>query len=201
MKRTKQLLNGTLSKIKDQDTFGQSPQWKFAKGQEDIKSFCGSILSLIILALTILYAWMKVDILLNKKDVNILSTINDQFYSANDIFNFTEHGFNLAVAFTAYDSNPEPILDPTYGEIQFNKFRWGPSDDGFGSGRIRIPSHSCSREELGLSFDRSKAMFMPVYAPSADEVKFYEKKFQCADQENLMLYGDYNSFKASQFNV
>jgi len=40
-------------------------------------------------------------------------------------------------------------------------------------------------------------MFMPVYKGSTAEVDFYWKKFQCVDKENLKLYGDYSSFKAS----
>ena len=71
------MLNGALTTLKNQDTFGQWPKWKFAKGQEEIKSCCGSIISLVILILTLLYAYMKTDVLLKKKDVNILSTIND----------------------------------------------------------------------------------------------------------------------------
>ena len=195
------MLNGALTTLKNQDTFGQWPKWKFAKGQEEIKSCCGSIISLVILALTLLYAYMKTDVLLNKKDVNILSTINDQYFTPNDTFTFEDNGFNLAVAFTAYDSNPEPIIDPRYGTLEFNKYGWGPSADGFGNGRTPIKSHTCTREELGLEEDRSASMFMPVYPPSAGEVEFYHKKFDCADKENLNIYGDYNSFKASQFNV
>lgn len=56
------------------------------------------------------------DVLINKKDVDVLSTLNDLHFTPDDIFNYS-NGLNIAVAFTAYDSNPEPILDPTYGTI------------------------------------------------------------------------------------
>ena len=157
----------------------------------------GSMLTLALLAVVIIYALVKADVLVNSKDVNVLSTINDMFFTPDDEFTY-ENGFNISVGFTAYDSNPEPILDPTIGEVVFNHYRWGPEPDGsFITERKRIPDHSCSREELGIEEDRSNAMFMPVYKSSTDEVDFYWKKFQCVDKENLKLYGDYNSFKAS----
>lgn len=37
-----------------------------------------------------------------------------------DDYRFTvENGFNLAVAFTAFDNEPDPILDKSYGEVVF----------------------------------------------------------------------------------
>ena len=117
------------------------------------------------------------------------------------VFDYSQK-FNIAVAFTAYDSNPEPILDPTYGELIFNHFEWGPKPDGsYTTERRRISQHTCSKEELGLDGDPNKATFLPIYEDSRDEVDFYSKKFQCVNTEDLILFGDYSSYKASQFNV
>jgi len=85
----------------------------------------GSMLTLALLAVVIIYALVKADVLVNSKDVNVLSTINDMIFTPDDEFTY-ENGFNIAVGFTAYDSNPEPILDPTIGEVVFNHYRWGP---------------------------------------------------------------------------
>ena len=157
----------------------------------------GSMLTLVLLFVILIYAFVKADVLVNSKDVNVLSTINDMYYTPDDEFTF-DNGFNIAAGFTAYDSNPEPILDPTIGEVVFNHFRWGPEPDGsYITERKRIPDHPCSREELGIEEDRSNSMFMPVYESSKGEVDFYWKKFQCVDKENLKIYGDYNSYKAS----
>jgi len=157
----------------------------------------GSIMTLGLLFVVLIYAFVKADVLLNSKDVDVLSTVNDMHFSPDDEFTY-DNGFSIAAGFTEYDSNPEPILDPTIGEVVFNHYRWGPEPDGtYISERKRIQSHPCSREELGLEEDRSNAMFMPVYPSSAGEVDFYWKKFQCVDKENLKIYGDYNSYKAS----
>ena len=66
---------------------------------------------------------MKLDILIARKDVDILQTTN--FLHYDDVSNFTSvNGFNIAVGFTAYDTNTEWILDPTYGELVFNHHSW-----------------------------------------------------------------------------
>ena len=44
------------------------------------------------------------------------------------IFDY-EQGFNVAVAFSAYDSEREPILDPSIGELYFAVAKWGSRID------------------------------------------------------------------------
>lgn len=98
---------------------------------------------------------MKVGILLERKDVDILTTTQTMHYQ--DDANFTSaNGLNFAIAFTAYDSESEWILDPTYGELVVNSYAWGPdsnSDSTFLEEKP-IETHICSKEELGLSPDR-----------------------------------------------
>ena len=73
------------------------------------------------------YSFQKWDILVNKKDIDILSTQNDLFFDYNDRFTY-QNGFNFAVAFTDFGNNPEPILDPSYGSLVFNHYYWGEKD-------------------------------------------------------------------------
>ena len=56
----------------------------------------------------------------NRKDVNVLSTINRLFFDDDDVFSF-ENGLNVAVGLTAYDSEQEWILDRKYGELYFQE--------------------------------------------------------------------------------
>ena len=54
--------------------------------------------------------------LIEKKNVDILSAVNR--FNYEDSYMFTaEKGLNIAVAFTAYDTETEPILDPSIGEV------------------------------------------------------------------------------------
>ena len=137
---------------------------------------------------------------MTRKDINILTTINDMFFTPDYVFSYEKNRFNIAAGFTAYDSNPEPILDPTYGSLHLNHYRWGQPEDE-ANGRHRLPQHACTREELGLDEDRTSAMFMPAYEPSYNEINFYSKKLQCVESENLSIHGDYNSYKAQMLNV
>lgn len=146
---------------------------KLDGGEHDKRSIVGGLGSLVLMATMGLFAYQKADVLVLKKDVDILSTINDMAFDPDYVFNY-EMGFNIAMAFTAYDSNPEEILVPEIGEIKFNHFSWGAVEDGISAGRTRIPHHNCSPEELGLVDNgQDQARFLPVYPTSLSEVKFY----------------------------
>ena len=87
---------------------------KLDNGEEVIFSSLGGILSFLLMCVTILFAYQKYDVLVGKKDVDILSSTRDSFFTDQDVFD-SKNGFAFAVAFTAYDSNPEPILEDKYG--------------------------------------------------------------------------------------
>ena len=114
---------------------------KLDEGEIGKTSFFGGICTFILMIVIVLYSYLKLDVLIGKKDVDILSTINDVSYTPDDVFNY-KNGLAFSAGFTAYDSNQEPILEPEYGEIIFNHYTWGPQPDGgFKSERKRIPSH------------------------------------------------------------
>ena len=75
-------------------------------------------------------------------------------------------GFSIAAMFTAYDDNPEPILDdPTYGELLIRYTRWGENPDGtFYDEYVNLDTHYCTPEELGLKEgdDKEKTGFYPI---------------------------------------
>lgn len=113
-----------------------------------------------------------------------------------DIFTY-ENGLNFAMAFTAYDGETEPFDDPTIGQLVFNHYKWGVDSDGKPfSGRYPIKSHKCTREELGLDGDPTKAKFHTVQDGMRENIDFYHKKFLCIDKQDLKLFGDFSSSKA-----
>ena len=108
------------------------------------------------------FFYLKLDVLINKKDVNILSTVNRLFYTDEDEFTF-QNGFNIAVAFTAYDNEEEWILDPKYGTLRFLEYSWGVGKDGkFFLNRLPLETKVCTAEQMGLTGDSSKAEFLPL---------------------------------------
>ena len=135
------------------------------------------------------------DILINKKDVDVLTATKDLYYGSDFRFEYKD-GFNVAVAFTAYDTDPEWILDESIGEIYFNHFQWGLVNGEFKTERKRLNHHNCTREELGLEGEPKNHRFFPLHAASEEVVDFYSKKFICLEDKDMSIYGDYNTESA-----
>ena len=84
-------------------------------------------------------------------------------FDHNYVFD-AEQGLELAVGFTAYDNNREWILDKSIGELAFIAYEWGEdkeTGDVFVK-RERIPSHLCSKDELGLGNNENEHRFYPI---------------------------------------
>ena len=71
-----------------------------------------------------MYACVKIDVWYSKKDVDIMATKLADYLPDDFIFDHGK-GLNLAIGFTSFDNNPEPILDKSYGELVFNAYEWG----------------------------------------------------------------------------
>ena len=107
-----------IAKVMSYDQFGEVYQMKLDGGRATLPSCCGLLSTLLTVVIISLYAFQKYDVLVNRKDVNVLSTVNRLFFNDTELFSY-ENGFNIAVAITAYDSEEEWILDRKYGELYF----------------------------------------------------------------------------------
>ena len=96
--------------------------------KDNVSTVMGSICSLVLILIVCAYAYIKVDVWYNKKDVDIMSSTQKGHFGEEYVFDY-EQGLNFAFAFTAYDSETENILDPSYGRITFNRYAWGIRDD------------------------------------------------------------------------
>ena len=116
----------------------------------EVRTVMGSICSIIVLAVTAFYAYLKMVVLIEKKDVDILSTVKELYYTDHDYFRYKD-GLNIAVAFTGYDNIEEPILPPQIGELVWNSNSWGNDENGdpFVE-RLPLDDHACTRDELNL---------------------------------------------------
>ena len=128
-----------------------------------MNSVFGSILSILLFVTVSCYVYLKADVLIKKKDVDVLSTINDQYFTYEDVFSY-KNGFNFAVAFTEYNNDEELLLDPSYGEIVFSHLRWGmDAEDKYFYERAKInKTHTCTPEELGLDDHSNETRFLPI---------------------------------------
>ena len=100
--------------MKNTDIFAQQFEMRTDDGSKAHGSYAGFFCTVILCLLILSYTYQKIDVLQNKKDVDILATTTHSYYNPDFIFDKSK-GFNIAAAFTAYDSNPEPIDDERYG--------------------------------------------------------------------------------------
>ena len=75
----------------------------------------GALFSFIIMFVLIAFFYYKVDVMLERKRVDILSAVNENYYDENYIFG-DEQGLNIGIAVVNVDDYNRPI-DPTYGRI------------------------------------------------------------------------------------
>ena len=147
--------------------------------KEQVKTFMGSICSIFILVVVSLYAYQKFDVYLNKLSVDIMTSVQRAHFSADYVFDH-EQGLNFAIGFTAFDSETEDILDPSYGKIAFMKYEWGEGENGdYFAQYTEIPSHTCTKEELGI--EGANSQFMPIPVHQMKLVTTYQKKLKCID--------------------
>ena len=147
---------GVSKAVKGQDMFGQEYQMKLEEDEIQVKSGLGTICSLILLVITAGYGYQKFGVFWDKTDVSIMQSSVDLFFTDDDQYNW-KMGLNVAVAFTAYDSEKEWILDPSYGKLEIKTYSWGPRPDGsFFTERTPLESRVCSKEDLGLEGDPLK---------------------------------------------
>ena len=89
----------------------------------------GSFLTIILFIITAAYTYQKIDVYIEKKDVDIMSSIQYSYFDETQVFDFSQ-GLNLAIAFTAFDNEQENILDKSIGEIVFKAYSWGMDEQG-----------------------------------------------------------------------
>ena len=162
----------------------------------ELNSWGGAICSFLLLIILSAYALQKFDILVEKSDQQLLEAHIFGALTDKDIFSY-DNGLNFAIAFTGFDGETEPFNDPTIGEVVFNHYKWGIDANGnHFSGRFPIRSHQCSREELGIDGDLTKAKFHQILDGMKEDLHFYHKKFICIDKQDLVMYGDFSSSQA-----
>ena len=102
---------------------------KLDKENSTLNTSFGSVLTIVAYLTIFMYAYLKADVWLQKKDIDIMSSKMIDHLS-NDYNITNKEGLNLAIAFTEFDTETEPILDESYGELVFYAYRWGVDEKG-----------------------------------------------------------------------
>ena len=110
------------------DFFGENFNMKLDKQNATLKTSVGSLVSILVFIIVTVYAYIKCDVWIEKKDVDIMATELADYLPYDYKFDY-DQGLNLAIAFTSFDNNPDPILDKSYGELIFNAYEWGSDEN------------------------------------------------------------------------
>ena len=123
-----------------------------------VPSWMGVICSLLLIVIILGYSAQKIEILIKRRDVDIVSALHDSYFYTHEQPFTAEQGFNVAVALSYIDLP----LDPALAKMVFFRSEWGYNEDEeFIYKRTELESHVCSEEELGLSGDKPR--FMPIH--------------------------------------
>ena len=151
-------------------------------------SYMGAFVSIVFIVISSIFLYSKILIMYNVSQVTIISNEVEGAFTQEDEFTAGQ-GFFVAAALTEYDSNTEPIEDPTYGTLDVIHNIWDVKDDGTVLwAQPILETHACSERELGLLADQEQAEnknsvgAFKIFETSYNEVRVWQKKFKCLDE-------------------
>ena len=99
---------------------------------------------------------------MTREDSLVRSAVFEHFFEDTEEMTFAD-GLNFTVAFRDYGNETESILDPAYGHLILEIWKWGSKPDSSVFDYLdRLTTHVCSLEEPGLTEDRSNATFYEI---------------------------------------
>ena len=173
---------------------------KLKDGDDQLRSYCGSCLSFVLIAVTLIFLYSKAMVLYKGTDVTIMGNNAEGAYTYDNTFT-ADDGMFIAAALTEYDSNTDIIEDKKYGELVIQHYGWGYEGE-LGVKQTPLDTHYCSDAELGFAADAEvDSSIYPIFESSKKEVETWKKKFKCIPRKDIVIWGDYNSAKAQQIAV
>ena len=143
-------------KIMSMDRFGESFTMKFEGGKKELKSITGATLSILLIIVLLSYTGLKVDNLLRRSQIDIISAVNEDFYENTEQIG-AKQGFNFAVGLSGFD------YDPRIAEFRFTVVDLDVDREASEILREReLESHVCTDEELGIGIRTDKTKLMPL---------------------------------------
>ena len=160
------------------------------EGKDRLGSFGECMCTLILVLSCLFYGILQSVKLFTFDETDIMVSSVDAFFD----YDFVYSGdVMFAFGITAYDSNPDPIEDPSYGVMRAYKKRW---DTGFFEIE-EVPTRECTDAELHVNGKSdTDSLFFKPHKNSIADLTFYSRKLKCLDIDKIELQGDYNSPKA-----
>ena len=114
------------------DSFGEGFNFKLPDGKDNHQSMLGSVFSIILALIMILYGTLLMQRLVVFGETVVTMSIRTDFYTPDYVITPTpddpeDEAFHLKFAFaiTAYDGNRSVTEDPDYGLVKAKYVSWG----------------------------------------------------------------------------
>ena len=128
---------------------------KLTDGEDDVKTWMGSFCSLLLTVVMFAYTVQKIEVMISKKDIDILTALYDSYLDSDFDFG-AKQGFNIAIKWQSLADEKE-TLDPSIGKLSFKYSEWGYQEDGkYFEEEGEIENHICTHEELGLTGNQNQ---------------------------------------------
>ena len=105
-----------LEAYKKFDIFGQDVKFN-VNGKSTVNTCIGATMSIFVAFLTIAYAWIRIDILLQFGDTRYQETVETREDLDTEFFNQSDTGFNIAFAL-----RPHPQVNETYTQAELESY-------------------------------------------------------------------------------
>ena len=140
-------------------------------------------MTLLLMITLCFYGFMQSVKLIEYDETDVMLSHRDAYFSSDFVWS---KDLMYAFGISAYDNDPEPIEDPSYGVVKPYYKSWGLIKDVRGVHWQEIPTRACSKAELnvGEQSDPDTRFFEP-HKNSASDLSFYHKKLKCLDQESV----------------
>lgn len=148
-------------------------------------------MTVMLLIALIFYGTMQSVKLLTFDETDVMVSKRDSFFDADFVY---DEGIFYAFGITAYDSNDQPIEDPTYGVLKPYYKSWGIKENVKGVDFEELPTRKCKTAELHIGEETDpKSKFSRPHPNSQSDLDFYYRKLKCLDLDRIEVQGDYNS--------
>lgn len=165
-------------KVYENDSFATEYKFMLPDGKEKMSTGKGCCLTVFLLFALIFYGSMQSIKLFTFDETDVMVSQRDSYFDASVVHS---EGLWYAFGITAYDSNDQPIEDPTYGVLKPYYKSWGIKTSSTGEDISdhsvyfeELPTRQCTKAELHIHNETdANSKFFKAHKNSESDLSFY----------------------------
>ena len=195
----KHVSSGRFSVLKDKmrqfDLFKQPIPQINLQGRQEVASWFGTLISIVIIALMCIYASLKFDLLIQRNNPNISKTEEIAALDESDVLNLGEAG--LKFAFTAENFDFESMTDPRF--VKFVVLLSTSSNGDYKDTPVMY--HTCTETELreiASPTGEAEVVIEDIIATENRHLYCFDWK---RDSDKLRVWGNWETYSYQYISV